>query len=62
MDLLLCKLSPYLRHIMQSIAIKEGKNNHIIWDGSTITQPPDIVLNQVTPVTQEAPEMFGHVL
>jgi hypothetical protein len=33
MDLLLCKLSPYLRHTMQSIVIKDGKNAHIVWDG-----------------------------
>ncbi len=43
MDLILCKLSPYLRHTMQSITIKDGKNNCIVWDGSTVTQPTDIV-------------------
>jgi hypothetical protein len=37
MDPLLCKLSPYLRHTMQSIVIKGGKNNCIVWDGSTVT-------------------------
>jgi hypothetical protein len=37
MDPLLCKLSPYLHHTMQSIIIKDGKNNHIVWDGSTVT-------------------------
>jgi hypothetical protein len=46
---------------MQSIVIKDGKNNRIIWDGSTVTQPTDIVMNQVTPVAQEAPVTFGHV-
>ncbi len=61
MDPLLCKLSPYLRHTMQSIAIKDGKNDHIVWDGSTVTQPTDIVMNQVTPVTKKAPVTFGHV-
>ena len=60
MDLLLCKLSPYLHHTMQSIIIKDGKNNCIVWDGSTVTQPTDIVMNQVTPVAQEAPVTFGH--
>ncbi len=60
-DPLLCKLSPYLRHTMQSIVIKDGKNNCIVWDGSTVTRPTDIVMNQVTPVAQEAPVMFGHV-
>jgi hypothetical protein len=61
MDPLLCKLSPYLRHTMQSIVIKDGKNDHIVWDGSTVTRPTDIVMNQVKPVTQEAPVTFGHV-
>ncbi len=61
MDLLLCKLSPYLCHTMQSIIIKDNKNNRIVWDGLTVTQPTDIVMNQVTPVTQEAPVEFGHV-
>jgi hypothetical protein len=37
MDPLLYKLSPYLRHTMQSIAIKDSKNNCIVWDGSTVT-------------------------
>jgi hypothetical protein len=45
MDPLLCKLSPYLCHTMQSIAIKDGKNNRIVWDRSTVTQPTDIVMN-----------------
>jgi hypothetical protein len=61
MDLLFCKLSPYLPNTMQSIVIKDGKNNRIVWDGSTVTQPTDIVMNQVTPVAQEVPVTFGHV-
>jgi hypothetical protein len=61
MDPLLCKLSHYLHHTMQSIVIKDGKNDRIVWDGSTVTQPTDIVMNQVTPVAQEAPVTFGHV-
>ncbi len=61
MDPLLCKLSPYLRHTMQSLVIKDRKNNRTVWDGSTVTRPTDIVMNQVTPVAQEAPVMFGHV-
>ena len=56
-----CDVSPYLRHTMQHIIIKDSKNNHIVWDGSTVTRPTDIVMNQVTPVAQEAPVMFGHV-
>ncbi len=61
MDLLLCKLSSYLCHTTQSIIIKDGKNNRIVWDRSTVTRPIDIVMNQVTPVAQEAPVMFDHV-
>jgi hypothetical protein len=61
MDPLLCKLSPYLRHTMQSIVIKDSKNNCIVWDGLTVTQPTDIVMNQVTSVAKEAPVTFGHV-
>ncbi len=61
MDWLLCKLSPYLCHTTQIIVIKDGKNNRIVWDGLTVTQPTDIVMNQVTPVAQEAPVTFGHV-
>ncbi len=61
MDPLLCNLSPYLRHTMQIIVIKDSKNNCTVWDGSTVTQPTDIVMNQVTPVTQEAPLTFGCV-
>jgi hypothetical protein len=61
MDLLLCKLSPYLHHTTQSIVIKDGKIDRIVWDRSTVTRPTDIVMNQVTPVIQEAPVMFGHV-
>ncbi len=37
MDLLLCKLPPYLRHTMQSIIIKDGKNDRIVWLGLTVT-------------------------
>jgi hypothetical protein len=59
MDPLNCKLSPYLHHNMQIFVIKDGKNDPIVWDGSTVTRPTDIVMNQVTPVAQEAP--VGHV-
>ncbi len=61
MDQLLCKLSPYLRHTTQSIVMKEGKSDRIVWDGSTIIRPTNIVMNQVTPVAKEAPITFGQV-
>ncbi len=61
MDPLLCKLSPYLRHTTQSIVIKDGKNDCIMWGGLTVTRPTNIVMNQVTPVAKDAPVTFGHV-
>jgi hypothetical protein len=61
MDPLLCKFSPYLSHTTQSIIIKDGNNDRIFWDGSTVTLPTDTVMNQVTPVAKEAPVTFGHV-
>ncbi len=61
MNPLLCKLTPYLRHTMQSIIVRDGKNDHIVWDRLTDARPTDTVMNQVTPVAQEAPVTFGHV-
>jgi hypothetical protein len=61
MDPILCKFSPYLCHITQSIVIKEGKNDRIVWDGLTVMKPADIVMNQITPVDQESPVTFRHV-
>jgi hypothetical protein len=61
MDLILCKFFPYLCHTTQSIVIKEGTNNHIVWDGSTVLKPTNIVMNQITPVDQESPVTFGYI-
>ncbi len=61
MDPLLCKLSPYLHHTTQIIVMKDSKNDCIVWDGLTVTQSTDTVMNQVTPVAKEAPVTFGHV-
>ncbi len=41
--------------------MKPGKKDCIVWDGTTILLALDIVMNQVTPVTREAPITFGHV-
>ena len=41
--------------------MKPGKNDRIIWDGTTILLALDIMMNQVTPVTRKAPMTFGHV-
>jgi hypothetical protein len=41
--------------------MKDGKNDYLEGDGLTVTQPTEIVMNQVTPVAQDAPVTFGHV-
>jgi hypothetical protein len=41
--------------------MKLGKNDHLVWDGTTILLNLDIVMNQVTLVTRDAPVTFGHV-
>ena len=50
LDILICLLSPYLRHTMQTMVIKEGKNPHLCYNASTTKKPTDIVMNQITPV------------
>ena len=57
----ICRASAYLRHTTQTVVTKPGKNNHLVWDGTTTLLPLDIMMNQVTPVTREAPITFGHV-
>ncbi len=57
----ICRASAYLRHTIQTVIMKPGKNDCIIWDGTTILLALNIVMNQVTPVTCEAPIMFGHI-
>jgi hypothetical protein len=61
LDILICLLSPYLRHTMQTMVIKEGNNPHLCCDASTTMKPTDIVMNQITPVAQEAPITSGRV-
>jgi hypothetical protein len=43
------------------MVIKAGKSDCLCWDGSTTIKPTDIVMNQVTPITREAPITFRHV-
>jgi hypothetical protein len=43
------------------MVIKAEKCDRLCWDGSTAIKPTDIVMNQVTPITREAPITFGHV-
>ena len=41
--------------------MKPGKNDCLVWDGTTALLALDIVMNQVMPVNCEAPITFGHV-
>jgi hypothetical protein len=41
--------------------MKPGKNDHIVWDGTTILLALDILMNQVTPVTHEAHITFDPI-
>jgi hypothetical protein len=41
--------------------MKPGKNECLVWDGTTTLLALDIVMNQVTPVNHEAPITFGHI-
>ena len=41
------------------MVIKLGKNDRLSFDASTIRLPTDIVLNQITPMDDEAPITFG---
>jgi hypothetical protein len=61
LDEIMCCFSPYCHHTTQTMVIKAGKSDCLCWDGSTTIKPTDIVMNQVTPITHEAPITFGHV-
>jgi hypothetical protein len=61
LDEIMCRFSPYCCHTNQTMMIKAGKSDLLFWDGSTTIKPTDIVMNQVTPITREAPITFGHV-
>jgi len=51
--------SPYLRATPQGMVLKFMKNPRMVWDGSTKWAPLDVVLNEVTPIDEEAPVTFG---
>ena len=61
LDEIMCRFSPYCRHTTQTMVIKAGKSDRLCWDGLTTIKPTDIVMNQVTPITHEAPITFRHV-
>jgi hypothetical protein len=45
LDILICLLSPYLRHTTQTMVLKEGKNPCLCCDASTTKKPTDIIIN-----------------
>jgi hypothetical protein len=62
LDEIMCRfLSSYCRHTTQTMVIKAGKSDRLCWDGSTTIKSTDIIMNQVTLITREAPITFGHV-
>ncbi len=61
LDEIMSCFSPYCCNITQTMVIKAGKSDCLCWDGSTTIKPTDIVMNQVTLITREAPITFGHV-
>ena len=56
-----CQFSPYLRHNVQGLVMKEGKEPRVVWDGSTLLSPEDLVMNDVTSTDYEADITFGTV-
>ncbi len=56
-----CPFSPYCRHTTQTMVIKAGKSDCLCWDASTTIKLTEIVMNQVTTITHEAPITFRHV-
>ncbi len=55
----ICCASAYLHHTIQTVVMKPGKNDRLVWDRTTTLLALDIVMNQVTPVDREAPITFG---
>jgi hypothetical protein len=59
LDEIMCRFSPYCCHTTQTMVIKAGKSDCLCWDGLATINPTDIVMNQVTPITHEAPITFN---
>ena len=60
-DVDICRASAYLCHTIQTVVTKPGKNDCLVWDGTTTLLTLDIVMNQVTLINREAPITFGHI-
>jgi hypothetical protein len=57
----ICRASAYLRHTIQTVIMKPGKNDCLVWDGTTTRLALDIVMKQVTQINREAPITFCRV-
>ncbi len=57
----ICHASAFCHLTTQTVVIKPGNANQFTWDSSTMLFATDIVMNEVTPVSHEAPITFGHV-
>ena len=61
MHLWVCRLGANFRHNSQGMVIEENKNPRLVWDGSTMYTPMDIVMNNITSTEEEAEVTFGLV-
>ena len=61
LHLWVCFLGANFRHNSQGMVIEEGKNPRLVWDGSTMYTPMDIVMNNMTSTEEEAEVTFGLV-
>lgn len=57
----LVRASTTAHHVPQCIIQKEGKNDRLVWDGSTKLTPHELVMNEVTPTDDEPDITFGFI-
>ena len=55
------RASPYAHHVPQTIIVKEGKKNWLVWDGKIKMAPHDITMNEMIDTTNEAEITFGYI-
>ena len=46
-------------HVPQGMVMKEGKNPRLVWDGTAKRDAKDEMMNDITPISSEAPITFG---
>ena len=61
MHLWVCFLGANFRHNSQGLLIREGKNSRLVWAGSTMYTPMDIVMHNMTPSGEDIKVTFGLV-